>query len=127
MPEAKQFHLNITNETPQGPIEYHLHSKREFGGFFSEENLTWEDLKVDPKLIQALLDADFLKPSHIQEIVTFFCLKIHKSKVFFFESIPTILSGEDVVIAAETGTGKTVSYLLPIIQLMLEQSTRDKE
>lgn len=30
-------------------------------------------------------------------------------------SVPSVLSGKDVVIAAETGSGKTYSYLVPLI------------
>jgi superfamily II DNA/RNA helicase len=32
-----------------------------------------------------------------------------------------ILSGEDVVLAAETGSGKTYAYLVPLISLLLER------
>lgn len=35
--------------------------------------------------------------------------------VFQASSIPSVLSGKDVVIAAETGSGKTYSYLVPLI------------
>lgn len=40
--------------------------------------------------------------------------------IFFFgfqaSSIPCVLSGKDIVIAAETGSGKTYSYLVPLIE-----------
>ncbi|KAL1499814.1 hypothetical protein AB1Y20_012499 [Prymnesium parvum] len=37
------------------------------------------------------------------------------------QAFPAILSGDDVVLLAETGTGKTLAYALPIAQRMLER------
>jgi len=37
------------------------------------------------------------------------------------EAIPKILKGEDLVIAAETGSGKSLAYMLPLVQSVLDR------
>ena len=60
---------------------------------------TFEDFKIKKQLGNALADLGFEKPTPIQE-----------------ESYSTILAGTDFVGIAQTGTGKTIAYLLPILQ-----------
>jgi superfamily II DNA/RNA helicase len=38
-------------------------------------------------------------------------------------TIPVALTGQDILGSAETGTGKTAAYLIPVIQKMLAQNT----
>lgn len=40
------------------------------------------------------------------------------------EAIPAILEGRDVIACAQTGTGKTAAYILPILQKVLHTETR---
>ena len=60
---------------------------------------TFEDLKIKKPLKNAIADLGFEKPTPIQQ-----------------ESYSTILGGFDYVGIAQTGTGKTIAYLLPILQ-----------
>eukprot|EP01126_Amoeba_proteus_P043433 TRINITY_DN4766_c1_g2_i4.p1 TRINITY_DN4766_c1_g2~~TRINITY_DN4766_c1_g2_i4.p1 ORF type:complete len:639 (-),score=112.13 TRINITY_DN4766_c1_g2_i4:552-2360(-) len=63
----------------------------------------FETLGVMPEIIQTLQDMDWDLPRDIQE-----------------EAIPLILGGADVMAAAETGSGKTCAFALPIVQIVSE-------
>jgi ATP-dependent RNA helicase RhlE len=60
---------------------------------------TFEDFKIKKQLLNTVSELGFEKPTPIQE-----------------ESYSTILAGSDFVGIAQTGTGKTMAYLLPILQ-----------
>ena len=61
--------------------------------------MTFSDFKLNKKLQNALIEQDITVPTRIQR-----------------RAIPVILSGKDVVGVAQTGTGKTLAYLLPILR-----------
>lgn len=43
------------------------------------------------------------------------------------KTFTAIATGQDVIVGAETGSGKTLSYLLPIIQRLLDEEKEEKE
>jgi ATP-dependent RNA helicase RhlE len=63
--------------------------------------VTFEDLNLNKPLLQALTDLEYLYPTPIQE-----------------KAFPIIMSGRNVVGIAQTGTGKTFAYLLPLLRIL---------
>jgi ATP-dependent RNA helicase RhlE len=63
--------------------------------------VTFQDLNLSNPLLNALDELGILKPTPIQE-----------------QSAPVILSGRDMVGIAQTGTGKTLAYLLPLLKTL---------
>ena len=64
----------------------------------------FSDLKLSPPLLQAISDLGFQTPSPIQQ-----------------ETIPGMLQNRDMIALAQTGTGKTAAFVLPILNnLFLE-------
>ncbi len=61
----------------------------------------FSDLKLDPKVLQAIAEAGYETPTPIQA-----------------GAIPPALEGRDVLGIAQTGTGKTASFTLPMITLL---------
>jgi len=61
--------------------------------------ILFEDLNLTKPLLRSIEELGFDKPTPIQS-----------------EALPVILSGKDVVGIAQTGTGKTFAYLLPILR-----------
>jgi superfamily II DNA/RNA helicase len=62
----------------------------------------FDEFGLAPPVLQALADQGYVHPTPIQA-----------------QAIPVVLQGRDVMGAAQTGTGKTASFSLPIIQLLL--------
>src|SRR3546814_4039318 len=70
-------------------------------------DLTFDDLGLDERVLKALKKIGYESPSPIQA-----------------ETIPPLLEGRHVVGLAQTGTGKTAAFALPILsQLDLKQKT----
>jgi len=63
--------------------------------------LTFQDLNLNTPLLNALEDLKFDTPTPIQE-----------------QAFSSIMSGKDVVGIAQTGTGKTFAYMLPILRML---------
>jgi ATP-dependent RNA helicase RhlE len=60
--------------------------------------MNWLDFKLNKQLLDAVVDAGFANPTEVQE-----------------KCIPLILGGQQVIGIAQTGTGKTAAYLLPVL------------
>jgi superfamily II DNA/RNA helicase len=61
--------------------------------------MSFSTLHLSEPILKALADLDYSQPTPIQE-----------------KAIPVILSGKNLIAAAQTGTGKTASFVLPILQ-----------
>lgn len=70
--------------------------------------MTFEELNLNRPLLQALADLEFVNPTPIQE-----------------RAFSVILSGKNMVGIAQTGTGKTFAYLLPILKDLKFSNQRD--
>jgi ATP-dependent RNA helicase RhlE len=64
--------------------------------------MSFSDLGLSPDLMRAVADKGYDTPSPIQA-----------------QAIPAVMSGRDVLAGAQTGTGKTASFVLPILQRLL--------
>ena len=65
--------------------------------------MPFQSLGLMPELVRALSDKGYTEPTAIQS-----------------QAIPAILNGEDVLGGAQTGTGKTAAFTLPILQRLAE-------
>lgn len=71
---------------------------------------TFSDLKLMPSLLKAVEEEGYTSPSPIQE-----------------KAIPPVLEGRDLVGCAQTGTGKTAAFALPILQRLTKNPLRRSE
>lgn len=69
--------------------------------------MTFSTLGLSDPLLQAVEELGYTKPTAIQE-----------------QAIPTILAGRDLLAASQTGTGKTASFVLPILQKLTGERKR---
>ncbi len=69
--------------------------------------MRFEDLRLTEPLLRAVRTARYVHPTPIQA-----------------QAIPLVLAGRDVLGCAQTGTGKTAAFALPILQRLSERSAR---
>jgi ATP-dependent RNA helicase RhlE len=69
--------------------------------------VTFKDFNFDSKLLDGLDSMGFDKPTPIQE-----------------KTIPLILANKDLIACAQTGTGKTAAYVLPILNKLIHTEHR---
>lgn len=72
--------------------------------------MTFKDLQLVSPLLKAIEEAKYLNPTPIQA-----------------QAIPFILNKKDIIGCAQTGTGKTASYVLPILQHLHNQEKRSNQ
>lgn len=65
--------------------------------------MIFDDLDLNPELLESIDYMGFRETTPIQE-----------------KAIPVILSGSDLIACAQTGTGKTAAYLLPLMSFISE-------
>lgn len=67
--------------------------------------MTFNDLGLSEPLLRAISKKGYTQPSPIQE-----------------KAIPLVLQGKDVLASAQTGTGKTAGFTLPMLDILTEKS-----
>jgi superfamily II DNA/RNA helicase len=67
----------------------------------SGSEVRFEDLGLGPQVLKAVADSGYTTPTPIQA-----------------QGIPPVLKGRDVIGIAQTGTGKTASFTLPMIEIL---------
>jgi ATP-dependent RNA helicase RhlE len=73
---------------------------------FDPAPIAFDSLSLDPRLLHGIRDLGWAETRPVQSGV-----------------IPLALAGDDVIACAETGTGKTAAFLVPILQQFLREQT----
>ncbi len=69
---------------------------------------SFADLALSPRLQQTLTELGYAAPTPVQA-----------------SAIPVILAGRDLMAGAQTGTGKTAAFVLPLLEQLLQHPTSD--
>ncbi|MCE9633773.1 MAG: DEAD/DEAH box helicase [Methylophilales bacterium] len=68
--------------------------------------ITFAELNLDPQILRAVEDEGYTVPTPIQA-----------------KAIPLVLAGRDIMAMAQTGTGKTAAFTLPLLQMLLPHAS----
>ena len=68
--------------------------------------MSFDALGLTPELLRAVADQGYTEPTPVQR-----------------EAIPLVLAGRDILAGAQTGTGKTAAFVLPMLQLLNAERT----
>ncbi len=71
--------------------------------------MSFKDLQLNKSLLRAVAEAGYDNPTKVQQ-----------------QTIPLVLNQKDLVVSAQTGTGKTAAFALPILQLLYNQQDSEK-
>ena len=71
--------------------------------------MKFEDLNLHPSLLKAVKDQNYTQPTAIQK-----------------KAIPLVLKRNDLLGSAQTGTGKTAAFALPILHHLISEKTNNK-
>ena len=72
--------------------------------------MQFKDLQLNKPILKAIVESDYENPTLIQEKV-----------------IPLVLAKKDVIASAQTGTGKTAAFALPILQMLFDKQDASKK
>jgi ATP-dependent RNA helicase RhlE len=72
--------------------------------------MSFKDLQLNKPILRAIAEAGYNEPTLVQE-----------------RTIPLVLDKKDVITTAQTGTGKTAAFALPIIQLLFDKQDAPKK
>jgi ATP-dependent RNA helicase RhlE len=70
--------------------------------------MTFKEFQLDQRILEGLEATGFENATPIQE-----------------QAIPLVLKGHDIIASAQTGTGKTAAFLLPVIHKILQEQYKD--
>lgn len=68
------------------------------------------EFALNKPILKAIFEKNFDTPTEVQ-----------------IKTIPLVLDGKDVIVSAQTGTGKTAAFALPMLQLLFHQQDVDKK
>ena len=75
--------------------------------YFSGNTMKFADIGLSEELLKSVADAGYDEPTPIQE-----------------QAIPSVLMMKDIIGIAQTGTGKTASFVLPMIDILAHGRSR---
>ncbi|HXU92610.1 MAG TPA: DEAD/DEAH box helicase [Gallionella sp.] len=82
------------------------HSHRFSGRGYTLSTVSFADLNLAPEILRALTESGYATPTPIQA-----------------QAIPLVLEGHDLMAGAQTGTGKTAAFALPMLQKLLPHAS----
>lgn len=72
--------------------------------------MSFKDLQLNKPILRAIAEAGYDNPTLVQE-----------------KTIPFVLERKDIIVSAQTGTGKTAAFALPILQLLFDNQDAPKK
>ena len=76
----------------------------------NQKHMSFKDLKLNRPILRAIAEKGYDSPTLVQE-----------------KTIPLVLNKKDVIVSAQTGTGKTAAFALPILQSLYDKQEAPKK